>query len=213
MQTCSGFSFAIFILSCGAASQAQAQDEKDIKLNYIPNFLSSTECDHLITLSQKQFVPSPVVTEHNSSAINLARSSYTHFLNEPADEIVRNIQKRAAILAGSTVNHLEPLQVVRYLPGQEFREHHDWFSPEQLDRLNTSQRRYTIFVYLNDVSRGGETHFPHYNLWVQPKKGDAVFWENCKTPRECHNESLHAGRPPFEGIKYGLNIWSRFDAN
>jgi prolyl 4-hydroxylase len=76
----------------------------------------------------------------------------------------------------------------------------------------SSQRQYTIFVYLNDVANGGETNFPKLNVSFKPKKGSAVFWENCVTATECHEETYHQGKPPIGETKYGLNIWSQFPA-
>jgi hypothetical protein len=37
--------------------------------------------------------------------------------------------QRAAFLCGLTPQHAEAVQMVHYLPGQEYRPHFDWFSP------------------------------------------------------------------------------------
>lgn len=204
---------AFFSSGCGNSHKDAANEaSKQIKLKHIANFLSDEECDHIINLSHDHFSRSPVLIESVSN-ISPSRTSYTYFLGKSIDQVVQEIEKRAATYMGNTINHLESLQVVRYLPGQQFKEHHDWFNNEYLEKTNTSQRRYTMFVYLNDVVQGGETYFSYFALKIKPKKGHAIFWENCTKPHECHNESLHAGLPPLEGIKYGLNIWSRFETN
>lgn len=148
-----------FSSGCGH-SHKDAADEasKQIKFKQIADFLSNEECDHIINLSHDHFNRSPVLIGSVSN-ISPSRTSYTYFLGKSADQVVQEIEKRAATYMGNTINHLESLQVVRYLPGQQFKEHHDWFNHEYLEKSNTSQRRYTIFVYLNDIDQGGETYF------------------------------------------------------
>jgi prolyl 4-hydroxylase len=112
-----------------------------------------------------------------------------------------------------TRSHLEGLQVVKYEPGDYFKPHHDWFQSDYADKIG-NQRRYTFFVYLNDVpGGGGETDFPQLNRSFQPKKGDALFWRNCTELNECSELNLHQGKAPLNDVKYGLNIWVRFYSN
>eukprot|EP00966_Prymnesium_polylepis_P294571 6802538-Prymnesium_polylepis.1 len=54
-----------------------------------------------------------------------------------ADEMIgigcsarRVTSQRAAYFAGLTPQHAEAVQVVHYRPGQEYRLHYDWFSPQ-----------------------------------------------------------------------------------
>jgi prolyl 4-hydroxylase len=63
----------------------------------------------------------------------------------------------------------------------------------------------TVFLYLNDVPKGGGTHFSVLDKTVFPKRGRAVIWPsvlnedpNVKDPRTDH-EAL----PVEEGVKYG----------
>lgn len=79
------------------------------------------------------------------------------------------IENKAAQLLGCwTSIMLEPLQLVRYLPGQFFDVHHDMgdFCPETgvvelpPKSLFSKRRVVTLFCYLNAVTSGGATHFP-----------------------------------------------------
>ena len=63
---------------------------------------------------------------------------------------------------------------------------------------------------MNDVKNGGHTKFPLLNLSFKPKKGYALFWQNCSKPDICFQQNLHQGEPPINEIKYGLNIWVNF---
>lgn len=183
-----------------------------IDLRYVSGLLSKQECEHLISLAVSGLQRSKVIT-NTDHTYNADRTSYSYYLDKHRnDPIVKAISTRISSMTGKAENTLEDLQVVRYEPTQEFKQHYDWFQSEYRDKIN-NQREYTFFVYLNDVEEGagGETFFPNLNLRFRPKLGDALFWENCSTLTICHTNSLHQGLPPTKGIKYGLNIWINFN--
>ena len=100
-------------------------------------------------------------------------------------------------------------QVVRYEPGQFYKQHHD-----QNTALWTPQgpRVLTFFMYLNEVDGGGETAFPQVGpggTIVQPKKRSAVLWPSLydERPMEADHRTTHEARPVTSGIKYGANMW------
>lgn len=181
-----------------------------IDLRYIPSFLTQDECDHLISLSKDKFARSQVITGTDTSATTDARTSHSHNLSKAHDITVSSIERRTAELLGADLSQVEGLQTVRYLPGQQFEQHHDWFQPDYRAVVK-NQREHTLFVYLNDVhGEGGETDFPLLRRSFKPKRGDALFWRNCTGVDQCHTESLHQGKAPVDDTKYGLNIWVRF---
>ena len=61
----------------------------------------------------------------------------------------------------------------RYLPGDHFSKIHT----ERSSRVNM-HRIFAWMTYLNDVAddAGGCTHFSHYDLKIQPKKGKTLIW-------------------------------------
>ena len=180
----------------------------DIQLRYIPNFLTSEECDHLINISKDKLDRSRVITDKVDSYDN-DRTSYSYYLKKQHDDIVKKIEEKASQYTDKSINTIEALQVVRYQDGQEFKAHYDWFHPPYRNKIQ-NQRQYTFFIYLNDVENEGETHFPNINQTFKPKKGHALFWENCSSLDVCFDKALHQGKPPKGGIKYGLNIWINF---
>ena len=55
---------------------------------------------------------------------------------------------------------------------------------------------------------GGETHFPHLELKVSPRAGDAVAWANVDAEGAPNPLSLHEGLPPAPGEeKVVINVW------
>eukprot|EP00439_Symbiodinium_sp_Y106_P016722 s1903_g2.t1 len=108
---------------------------------------------------------------------------------------------------------VEPLQLVKYVPGQYYRAHMDTHQePERLGSFNGEQRTHTLLVFSDG---GGHLHFPLLELRVLPKAGTAVLWNNLKPkgdgdlmePDPC---ALHEGEPPL-GVKkarvVGWGIW------
>ncbi|CAJ1414536.1 unnamed protein product [Effrenium voratum] len=126
------------------------------------------------------------------------RTSYSCLIEPGTSNMVTAIEYRLATLAGMDVKHLEPLNMVRYAPGQFFKEHHDGrFRPK------------TVFLYLNDVppGEGGETMFPDLNVKIVPRRGCAVMWSNIIGPQQEDNRMVHQGLPPKATIKYGVNCF------
>ena len=83
---------------------------------------------------------------------------------------------------------------------------------KSLDEHISGIRRYTFFIYLNDVEKGGETDFKHAGFKVKPECGKGILWKNTinKGNIEITNfNAFHAGLPPIKSEKWGMNIWIR----
>ena len=76
---------------------------------------------------------------------------------------------------GPSIEYAEGLQVLKYLPDQEYKAHHDYFT--SASKASKNNRISTLVMYLNDVEEGGETYFPKLGLSVSPTKGMAVYFE------------------------------------
>lgn len=102
--------------------------------------------------------------------------------------------------------YFEPFQVLKYQPGQFYRNHHD-----QNSGLFTPQgpRLYTFFIYLSTPKEGGGTLFTDLNVTVPAVKGSAVIWPSLmdKDPEMDEPMTHHEALPPIEGIKYASNVW------
>ena len=103
---------------------------------------------------------------------------------------------------------------VRYLPGQQYREHCDWFSPSQdascvARTRERGNRLVSIFACLQACERGGQTDFPRLGLRFELGLGEALLWMNVDRHGCLDGRTLHAGRPIDAGEKLGLNVWLR----
>ena len=151
-----------------------------------------------------------------SGIASKARTSEQAWIG-PGDEevgaIVRKIRTRAAQMTGVFNEDLfERLQVARYMPGQEYRPHHD-ACLEQCDRMGLKRvrRLATFLVYLTDEFEGGGTLFPATGARVRPVRGNAVLFYNTFHTGAVIPDSLHAGEPVLSGVKWIANCWVWFD--
>ncbi|OLP88230.1 Prolyl 4-hydroxylase 5 [Symbiodinium microadriaticum] len=156
----------------------------DPEVLLVRDFLDAAEIQHLIDFAESGWEPSEVgqgVYRTKDEGQDLAnqvseiRTSYSCLIEPGQSEIITAIENRLAALAGMDIKFLEPLNMVRYLPGQYFNQHHDGrFRPK------------TIFVYLNDIAPGdgGETMFPELRLKIVPRRGCAVMWSNVLGPQQ-----------------------------
>jgi prolyl 4-hydroxylase len=174
----------------------------------VDNFLTSAECDFLITIAQDCFSPAPVVGS-GAGEVSPSRTSSTCYL---AREDLPEYLRKVSYLTGKPVEHFELPQVGRYFPTQQYKQHFDAFdlSDENGRRFaaNGGQRTVTVLVYLNDVLRGGETSFPTLNIDVQPKKGTALVFFPSTIDGLLDQNTLHAAKPAID-TKYVSQVWIR----
>ena len=105
---------------------------------------------------------------------------------------------------------LEPLQVVRYHPGEKYEAHHDLF--DLCDFPQKPRRHLTFLIYLNELpadSPGGETTFPRMRLAIRPEKNMALVFNDVLDSGMDDERSEHSGTPPSQGVKYAINCWIR----
>lgn len=174
--------------------------------------LSSDECDQLVALATRRLVRSETVdNKTGGSEFNAARTSDGMFFDRGEGELVSRIEARIAALVGWPVENGEGLQILRYLPGAEYKPHYDYFDPKQpgtpriLER--GGQRVATLVTYLNTPKKGGATTFPDVAVEVAPIKGNAVFFSYDRPHPNTH--TLHGGAPVIAGEKWVATKWLR----
>ncbi len=178
------------------------------------DLLDTAECDALVEASRGKLERSTVLNPATGERdVELARTSSGTFFRRGEHPLVTVIEQRIAELTGHPVAHGEPLQILHYLPGAEYKPHYDWFDPDQPGNqavlAQGGQRVATVVMYLNDVEAGGSTVFPQVGLDVLPRKGNAVFFA-YKNPGEAPDaRSLHGGTPVAAGEKWIATKWIR----
>jgi prolyl 4-hydroxylase len=137
-------------------------------------------------------MPHPVRTSENAGFPWMSETPAIHALN-----------RRMAAASGTKAEWGEPLQVLRYRPGQQYKPHFDGLAAEP------NQRILTMLVYLNDGFSGGETLFVRTGLKVVGKRGDALLFRNADDQGNPDPISEHAGLPVTAGEKLIASRWIR----
>ena len=195
-----------------AAAPAQTLASSPL-IRIVDGQLSELECGLLVGTAQARLRRSTV---HNmasgSSGRHPIRTSSDFTLDSlEEDFVLRWIQTRLASVAGCRLVQAEPLVVLHYAPGEEYRPHRDDLDAKSLvrSRPQAGQRWRTIITYLCDVESGGETEFPLLALRVSPRRGRSLIFENLGPEGQPEPHSLHAGLPVRSGTKWLATLWLR----
>jgi hypothetical protein len=104
------------------------------------------------------------------------------------DEVVKPLVKQ---VWGMELAHHSATQVVRYVPGNYYRDH--------IDVIEENPYRYfSIVCYLNEDFEGGRTTFPDLGHSVAPGRGKAIVFPSTY---------VHRAEPVMSGEKYVLVSW------
>lgn len=202
------------------------------RVAFIPEFLSEEETQQIIAEANLTIAPAGVhqYTQRKLDVMSDVRTSSSTWLNPSKSPLARRIINRILDLIGFSdhpdigygAGPAEHLQVLRYYPGQKYNAHHDYADPV-LYGPQTTNRAVTVFLYLSDVEKGGETAFPradgkanppnlvdcHWGLRVRPLKRAAAVFYGMTPLGKLEPYSLHTGCAVEEGVKWGAPLWIR----
>jgi prolyl 4-hydroxylase len=199
----------------------------------IHNFISTEMCESIIATALATESGMQLSTTGNVQKKSLDRTSSTVWLrDDDADDgsssggggataACRLIAEKFSVIIGLPCRNMENLQVVRYLPGQEFKLHTD--HQESFNELTLRGRLATCLLYLNEPEAGGDTWFPHVSavgpqVVISPTRGSALFfWNTVQRPGSpgydaemflnVDHQLRHAGLPVIAGEKWICNRW------
>jgi prolyl 4-hydroxylase len=178
-------------------------------LRVLNDLLSHDECDALIEEAKPRLQRAMTVDISGKHQVDARRTSEGVFFGIGESPLIKRIEKRIATLLSIPVDHGEGLQVLHYLPGQQYEPHHDWFDPEQPGfaaiTAKGGQRIASLVMYLNTPEAGGGTAFPEIGLTVTAWRGSAVYFAYDTGD----TASLHAGLPVSKGEKWIATKWLR----
>jgi prolyl 4-hydroxylase len=164
-------------------------------------------CDYLVHLAFRKLQPSSVIDPVTGQGLRtVLRTSYSmNFMPSMYDMAVGMLCSRMAALVGVPAKNAEPLVVLKYLPGQEYKPHFDYVP----DTTQRGQRIATVLLYLNQPEAGGETDFPRLGVRVTPQRAKAIGFYNCDVQGAPDSRTLHAGLPVTQGEKWLATLWFR----
>ena len=166
---------------------------------------TAAECRYLIEAGTPMLVPSVVVDPATGAQrpdpVRISDSAgFTLPLEHPA---VHALNQRLAAASGTAWAQGEPLQILRYGPGGEYKPHFD-----ALPGL-ANQRILTMIVWLREDYVGGETRFITTGEKLKGRTGDALLFRNALPDGRRDPASGHAGLPVTKGEKLIASRWIR----
>lgn len=167
--------------------------------------LTPEECRYLIALAEPALQPSFVINPVTGRRMpHPTRTSLgMSFGPTTEDRVVRTINERLARVSDTDIACGEPLHILRYTAGQEYKPHLDTYPGE------VNQRDWTVLVYLNGGYAGGGTRFDAIGLEFVGREGDALIYRNVDGQGAADPLTRHAGLPIIEGVKWLATRWIR----
>jgi prolyl 4-hydroxylase len=167
---------------------------------------SAAECRYLMLLGTPWLERAMVIDEATGAGVmDAIRDADTSSFPPLAEDLVVQ-QINACIAAASSTDKAwgEPLTILRYQPGQQYRPHHDaeGARPEAL-------RHWTALIWLNEDYEGGETDFPDIGVRVKGGFGDLLLFHNVTDDGLPDSRMIHAGLPVTKGVKWMASRWIR----
>ncbi|WP_084583378.1 2OG-Fe(II) oxygenase [Sphingomonas azotifigens] len=171
----------------------------------LPKLLTPAECEHLAMAAADLLQPALVFDPKTNRMVNHPVRTSDNAVIGPTREslVVQAILRRVAAATGTDVGQGEPVSLLRYSPGQQYRPH--------LDTINGSanQRIKTVLLYLNEGFAGGETRFDQLGIDVVARGGDALIFDNLLADGRPDPRARHAGLPVRAGAKWVATRWIR----
>jgi prolyl 4-hydroxylase len=175
----------------------------------VGEFFTAEECARLMAIIDAVAQPSRAFDAEYSSGY---RTSYSGDV-DPNDPFIKKLQRRIDDLLGVDPATGETIQGQRYLPGQQFQAHTDWFPANtpywEQEKDRGGQRSITAMAFLNPVEEGGTTEFPRLGVSIKPQPGALLIWNNADPEGVPNPWTIHAGRPVIKGAKYIITKWYR----
>jgi prolyl 4-hydroxylase len=172
---------------------------------HFPALLTAAECAYLAEAAEPMLQPSVVVDSASGRQVrDPVRTSDGTGFTWPLETLpVHALNRRIAAASGTAPEQGEPLQILRYRPGDQYRTHFDAIPGF------TNQRTHTVLVWLNDAYEGGGTEFPSPGLSLRFPAGDAILFRNVGEDGRRDPAAAHAGLPVTAGEKLIASRWIR----
>jgi prolyl 4-hydroxylase len=177
----------------------------DADIRLARGFLTAEECGYLMRKAEPLLRPSMIFDDVTKQPRPdpVRTSSGMNFDPTNEDLVVHAINRRIAALTASDVRAGEPLHILSYAPGQEFRPHLDAVPGA------SNQREWTALIYLNEGYEGGVTVFSELGVEVLGRPGDCLIFRVIDDRGNTDQRLRHAGQPVTAGAKWLASRWIR----
>merc|ERR1719330_2150302 len=198
----------------------------------VESFIAEGECDRVLEVAGPKVAKSMVSVKDNDHGkdVDTWRTSSNFFLPTAGDPILEALDLRVQNMTRVPITHSEHIQVLKYGYDGRYVAHTDFFDPRdykkdrgtlELTANGVWNRLLTVFMYLSDVPKGGETYFPRYGgvtghvpydkcdlgYSVKPERRKVIIFYNMHPDGKLDPDSLHGGCNVKEGTKWSANFW------
>ena len=178
----------------------------DPHIEVVQGLFSAEECRYIQLTANPWMEPSMIYAADGSHMRDPHRDSDNMVITPMTEDlVVQAVNRCIAGASGTDYGCGEPLHVLRYRPGQQYRPHHDAHALAPVEKRRVA----TALVYLNDAYEGGETHFPEIGVTVRGAVGDLLIFQNLTAEGEPDPRMTHAGLPVTRGEKWLATRWIR----
>jgi len=195
-----------------AETEALCEDPRIVRRD---GFLPGAVCDYLAAGAAPFLQPARIFDPATGqSRPDPYRTSLTAALPDGAmDLVLWAIKLRMARLSGAGFEQGEPLSLLVYRPGEEYRAHFDFLTEDggtaSADIARRGQRVATSLVKLNEEYEGGATRFSRLDIAWTGRRGDALSFSNVDAAGRGDKRTLHSGEPVSAGMKVLASLWLR----
>lgn len=186
-----------------------------------PEFISPEERAQVLFLAgsaMQRPEATPDDRGNNQFEPRLFDGSMHQFEPSGGDVLIAGIKRRIAAQLDVEPRCIEPLSVIRYGAGHEYRAHVDYFDPEELELQATErgeadgQRVATFLICLNPAAAGGETCYDRVGVRVAHKICMAAVHYNVDEDGAPVLDSQHRSNRVERGEKWLLRTAIRENA-
>lgn len=178
----------------------------DPHVEVVAGLFTAAECRYLQLLADPWLEPAMIYAATGEGMRDPHRDSDNMVVAPMTEDlVVQSVNQTIAAASGTDVKWGEPLHILRYRPGQQYRPHHDAHAFAPLEK----RRIATALFYLNDDYDGGETEFPELGIRVRGQVGDLLVFRNLDPDGLPDPRMIHAGLPITSGEKWLATRWIR----
>jgi prolyl 4-hydroxylase len=184
-------------------------DCEGLDLFVVRGVLDPDDCAAMMELIDTDLIPSQLMSPTPDREFRTSQTCNLH----PELILVAQVDAKIREVVGIQKPLGEAVQGQRYLVGQQFKPHFDFFFPTEpywpAAERTGGQRTWTAMAFLNEPEAGGHTVFTEVDVSVRPRAGNLLVWNNLTPEGELNQRALHTGSPVLAGKKYVLTKWYR----
>lgn len=184
-------------------------DCEGLDLFVVRRVATTAECEEIIAHIEQGLTPSRLMGSNGDPEFRTSSSCNV----DPEEPLVRRLEAKIHGVVGIQQELGETVQGQRYLVGQQFKPHYDYFHETSeywpIEQASGGQRTWTAMLFLNEPEGGGHTDFTQAGVSLRPRTGNLVVWNNLTPEGELNPRSMHTGTPVTAGVKYVVTKWYR----